>query len=102
MCVFVPTFESMVRGEGNKQKKACIKSSMKNLLKKIGYHCVSEDAPISQTSFGLMVMIMMMMTILHIRNTYLNYTAKQRSPASLRIGGNVNNLFLKTVGFLKY
>jgi hypothetical protein len=24
MCVFVPTFKSMMRGEGNKQKKACI------------------------------------------------------------------------------
>ena len=24
MCVFVPTFKSMMRGEGSKQKKACI------------------------------------------------------------------------------
>jgi len=24
MCVFVPTFQSMMRGEGNKQKNTCI------------------------------------------------------------------------------
>ena len=36
ICVFAPTFESMMRGEGSKQKKACITQSMRSLLKKTG------------------------------------------------------------------
>jgi len=33
MCVFVPTFESMMRGEGSKQKKACITTEYENSTK---------------------------------------------------------------------
>ena len=33
MCVFVPTFKSMMRGEGSKQKKACITTEYKKPTK---------------------------------------------------------------------
>jgi len=33
MCVFVPIFESMIRGEGSKQKEACIATEYENPTK---------------------------------------------------------------------
>jgi hypothetical protein len=97
MCVFVPTFKSMVGGEGNKQKKVCITTEYENLLKRIGYRFVLEDVMILPTSFGLVLL-----NRCRTHNTYINYTAKQGNLVKLRVGGNEeNNLFFKINQILK-
>ena len=53
MCVFVPTFKSMMRGEGSKQNKACFTTGYKNPTTENWLSfCVGRRA-VPLTNFGL-------------------------------------------------
>ena len=52
MCVFVPTFKSMMREQGSKQNKACITTGYEKSTKDIWLSYCVGNVMILLTSFG--------------------------------------------------
>ena len=83
MCVFVPTFKSMMRGEGSKQKEACITTGYEKPTKENWVSlCIGR-----RTDFANMFWPD---DLTYAQYVY-NYTAKQRNLVKQNVGGNEKN-----------